>query len=115
MCSDQHTLGNCLWQPRYIHLTSPRTLQVTFYTEVLLHHSDDLSVSNGTRKDLLLFDTTYQLSLSQFGPVRTAFMLHTYLSVLNVNVSHFYVQPEIHGLTNYYLLVYRNKTSVVSS
>ena len=30
---------------------------------------DDLSVTKGTRRDLLLFDTSYKLSLSKFGPV----------------------------------------------
>ena len=32
-------------------------------------HSDDLSASGGTRKDLLSVDTKYTLSYSQFGPV----------------------------------------------
>ena len=30
---------------------------------------DDMSASNGTRKDLLTFDTKFDLSYSQFGPV----------------------------------------------
>ena len=30
---------------------------------------DDRSVSGGTRRDLLTFDTSFNLSLSQFGPV----------------------------------------------
>lgn len=30
---------------------------------------DDRSVSRGTRKDLLLFDTSFNLSFSKFGPV----------------------------------------------
>lgn len=35
----------------------------------IVTHSDDLSASGGTRKDLLSFDTKYTLSYSQFGPV----------------------------------------------
>eukprot|EP00731_Ephydatia_muelleri_P012079 Em0006g973a len=54
---------------------------------IVFGNHDDLSVSSGTRKELLEFDTSYPLSLSQFGP------------------------DGIHGLTNYYLPLYSNCNS----
>jgi hypothetical protein len=52
---------------------------------------DDRSVSGGTRRDLLTFDTSFNLSLSQFGP------------------------SSVHGLTNYYLLLYSNEKATIPS
>ncbi|CAI8010134.1 Probable inactive purple acid phosphatase 16 [Geodia barretti] len=50
---------------------------------------DDRSVSGGTRIDLLTFDKSFNLSLSQFGP------------------------SDVHGLTNYYLLLYSNDKATI--
>ena len=52
---------------------------------------DDRSASGGSRRDLLSFDTSFDLSLSQFGP------------------------SNIHGLTNYYLFVYSDEQAEIPS
>ena len=65
-------------------LLQPCLATNTRWATVFGNH-DDRSARHGTREDLLKFDTSFNLSLSQFGP------------------------SDIHGLTNYYLLLYSDK------
>jgi len=53
---------------------------------IVFGNHDDLSQADGTRKELMQFDKTFPLSLSQFGP------------------------PQIHGVSNYFLPIFSNKT-----
>ena len=71
LCSEIMVLTSrqdqCQYHCSFFHTLPPHTLP----PHTLPPHNfiDDLSVTKGTRRDLLLFDTSYKLSLSKFGPV----------------------------------------------
>lgn len=74
VCTDWNTLGYCVWEPRWVNLMIHICSLLTPFPPPsplppFLPSTDDLSLSKGTRRDLLLFDTSYNLSLSKFGPV----------------------------------------------
>ncbi|XP_064386469.1 uncharacterized protein LOC135335000 isoform X2 [Halichondria panicea] len=71
-------------------VVQPCVITSTRWATIFGNH-DDLSASGGTRKDLLSVDTKYTLSYSQFGPLN------------------------LHGLTNYYLLIFSTETAKTPS
>ena len=53
-------------------------------------YTDDKSAVNGTREDLLKFDTSYDLSISKFGPVSAVIVMTHFNSNMHYKVCESY-------------------------
>jgi len=90
------SMGRCLWQPRrsrrWLRSASTHTLRPPASANALQTHVCGgacacAACAGGRRSDLMRFDTSFPLSLSQFGP------------------------PSLHGVSNYYLPILPHATS----